>query len=72
MLAIRQPAPPAAEPTVRSPFDTRERRPHQLGLKRMKAAYHLSLNTLHHADERRGGKFAKLIDLYARLGLGTH
>ncbi len=72
MLAIRQQAAPAAENMVRSPLDSRERRPHQIGLKRMKSAYRLSLDTLQHAEERRGGKFAKLVDLYTRLGFGTH
>ena len=55
----------AAERAVRSPLNDHERR----DLLRSKA-YRLSLHGLH-PDERRTGKTAKLIDLYARLSYAT-
>jgi hypothetical protein len=70
MMAIRDPAAEAAERTVRSPLDRDQHRVHQNGLQRIKAAYRSTQHALH-GDERRGGKTAKLLDLYARLKFGA-
>jgi hypothetical protein len=70
MMTIRHPAAETADHSARSSLDASERRPHQTGLRRTKAAYHFPLYALH-GDERRAGKTAKLLDLYARLNLGA-
>lgn len=70
MMTIRHPAAETADHSARSSLDASERRPHQTGLRRTKAAYHFPLYPLH-GDERRAGKTAKLLDLYARLNLGA-
>jgi hypothetical protein len=70
MMTIRHPAAETAEHSARSSLDATERRPHQIGLRRPKAAQRFPLYALH-GDERRGGKAAKLLDLYARLKLGV-
>jgi hypothetical protein len=70
MMTIRHPAVETAEHSARSSLDAYERRPHQIELRRTKAAYRFPLYPLH-GDERRAGKTAKLLDLYARLNLGT-
>jgi hypothetical protein len=78
MMAIRNPAADAAALTVRSPLDSPERRPHQIGSKRMQDAYRVTLDALQraggplaHGTERRAGKTAKLINLYTRLNFGA-
>ena len=68
MMTIRHPAAEAAEHSARSSLDALERRPHQIGLRRSNAAQRFALYALH-GEERRGGKAAKLHDLYARLKL---
>jgi hypothetical protein len=70
MMTIRHPAVETAEPSARSSLDAFERRPHQTALRRIKAAHRFPPFALH-GDERRASKTAKLLDLYARLNLGT-
>jgi hypothetical protein len=65
MMTIRHPAAETADHSARSSLDASERR-----LRRTKAAYRFPLYALH-GDERRAGKTAKLLDLYARLNLGA-
>jgi hypothetical protein len=70
MMTIRHAAVETAELSARSSLDAYERRPHQIGLRRTKTPYRFPLYPLH-GDERRASKTAKLLDLYARLNLGT-
>jgi hypothetical protein len=70
MMTIRHPAAETAEHSARSSLDAFERRPHQTALRRTKAPHRFPLYPLH-GDERRAGKTAKLLDLYARLNLGA-
>jgi hypothetical protein len=70
MMTIRHPAVETAEHSARSSLDAFERRPHQTALRRTKAPHRFPLYPLH-GDERRAGKTAKLLDLYARLNLGA-
>jgi hypothetical protein len=78
MMAIRNPAADAAALTVRSPLDSHERRPQQIGSKRMQDTYRFTLHALQraagplaHGDERRASKTAKLINLYTRLNFSA-
>jgi hypothetical protein len=69
MMTIRHSAVDTAEDSARSSLDANERRPHRIGLRQTKIPYSLSLYPSH-VDERRVGKVAKLLDLYARLKPG--
>ena len=70
MMTIRHLAAETADHSARSSLDAFERRPHQTALRRTKAPHRFPLYPLH-GDERRAGKTAKLLDLYARLNLGA-
>jgi hypothetical protein len=60
----------AVEPPLQSPLRDVEPREQQLDWRRQSAGHRFAQHALR-GDERRAGKTAKLIDLYARLRCGA-